>query len=70
MSIKSFARLVEELQKRFAEGKALVCPVIHKADYSPIDNYGNVVAFKIKGFWNCMSMNDVIDYATMGGTNA
>ena len=69
MGIKKFSEMVYQLRMKFAEGKALVCPVIHKADFSPIDDEGNVVSFKTNGYWNSMTATDVIEYATMGVTN-
>lgn len=64
MGIKSFKKLVLTVQDALgAKG------IIFKNDFSPLDNNGNVVSFKIGGYWNSMRVEDVFDYATMGGTN-
>ena len=64
MSTNIFRKMVLRVQNALG-----ATAVIFKNDFSQIDNEGNCVAFKIKGFWNCMNRADVIEYATMGGTN-
>lgn len=64
MSISLFKKTVLAVQKALGASA-----VIFKNDFSNLDNDGHVVRFKMKGYWNSLTREDVIDYATMGVTN-
>ena len=63
-ALKRFKRMIIEI------GHSLKARPMFKNNLTPIDNDGNVVAFKTRdGYCNAMAVVDIEDYYSLGSTN-